>query len=53
MGGRGKRLGLSFHRKGAKKAKGLVFLFFAERPKNKKSIPSERQNFSFAILPAP
>jgi len=39
-----------FHRKGAENAKGLVFLFFAERPKNKRSIPSEGQDFSFAVL---
>ena len=51
-----------FHRKGAENAKGLVFLFFADprgigfafhgagRPKNKKSIPSEGQDFSFAVL---
>jgi hypothetical protein len=42
-----------FHRKGAENAKGRVFLSFAEWPKDKKSIPSERQSFSFAVLPAP
>jgi len=31
-----------FHRRGAENAKKLLFLFFAERPKNKKSYPAGR-----------